>query len=825
MFLIPFFGKKHQGGGKTRRYKVMKISENWLRKWVNPSWDTETLAEELSLAGLEVDGIEPVAPQFNNVVVGKVLSVEKHPDADKLNVTQVDVGKNEPVQIVCGAKNVVEGMLACCAKVGAVLPSDFKIKKAKLRGVPSHGMLCGATEIGLPDDGVDGLHVLPDDAPIGMDIREYLDLNDTVIDVDLTPNRADCLSVEGIARDISAISGISISQPFETVNVEKTGSCTQNIKIQNSNACPKYLGCMVADYNTNAQTPVWMKQRLERSGISPKDFIVDITNYVLIELGQPMHAFDADKITGDIVVRMAKAGERFVSLDDKELSLEDSSLVIADDSGAIALAGIMGGLATAVSKQTKNIFFECANFNPLAITGEARKYGLHTDSSHRFERGVDSYLPERALERALQLFTEIAGGKVSNLVSVIDEKGLHQPKEIQLRLERIVKLLGVKIADKEIETIFEKLNFKIEKNATGWGMTAPSYRYDMEIEADLIEEVGRVYGYNNLPEIDVNAPMRLPSITETKQDLYLVKKHLVSQGFSEIITYSFVDEAFQQKLMPYLPAISLKNPISDDMRAMRTSLFPGLLNTISYNQNRQQASMKLFESGLVFINQDNTIDNLIQQPMLAGAMVGNLKTTNWAEENRVIDFYDLKAQVEAILEMSRLKDDVIFVPQSFSVYHPGQSAAIMLAGKQIGSLGQLHPALVKDANVSGKIFMFDLLQSAIAKTKLPVASKISKYPEVQRDLAFVVEQDLPVQKLIDVLQSGKTNILKSIEIFDVYQGEGLADNQKSIALSFKMQDTQKTLQDEEIDTLMLNLIELAKETISAELKYEYKRGK
>lgn len=803
----------------------MKISENWLRTWVNPNWDTETLAEELSLAGLEVDGIEAVAPAFSHVVVGKVLSVEKHPDADKLNVTQVDVGEGEPVQIVCGAKNVVAGMLACCAKVGAVLPGDFKIKKAKLRGVPSNGMLCGATEIGLVDDGVDGLHVLPADAPIGVDIRDYLDLNDTIIDVDLTPNRADCLSVEGLARDVSAISGLAITQPFDRIVVEKTVSCSQAIIVEENNACPKYLGCKVSDYNTHAQTPVWMKQRLERSGIAVKSLVVDVTNYVLIELGQPMHAFDADKLSGSIVVRKAKAGEKLVSLDDKELTLQESSLVIADDSGVIALAGMMGGLSTAVSDTTNNLFFECANFNPLAITGEARKYGLHTDSSHRFERGVDALLPERALERALQLFIDIAGGNVSTVVSVIDEAKLYQPKEIQLRPERVVKLLGVKIADEEIETIFSRLNFKINKNATGWGMTAPSYRYDIAIEADLIEEVGRIFGYNNLPEVEVVAPMRLPIIAETKQDLYIVKKQLVAHGFSEVITYSFVDEDFQNKIMPFLPAISLKNPISEDMKAMRTSLFPSLLNTISYNQNRQQPDLKLFESGLVFINQDGKVENLIQQPMLAGAMVGNLKTSNWAEENRIIDFYDLKAQVEAILAMCHLTEKVTFVAQAFDVFHPGQSAAIMMDGQQIGSLGQLHPALVKDAKVSGKVFMFDITQDAILTMKVPAATVISKYPDVQRDLAFVLDKTVPVQALLDVLNAEDNAILKSIDVFDVYQGEGLEDNQKSVALNFKMQTIDRTLQDEEIDKLMLNLIELAKQKISAELKYEYKTGK
>ncbi len=800
----------------------MKLSENWLRQWVNPNWNTEQLAEELSLAGLEVDGIEDVAPFFSGVVVAKVISIEKHPDADKLNITQVDIGQKDLVQIVCGASNVVVNALVCCAKVGAVLPGDFKIKKAKLRGIESNGMLCAATEIGLADDGIKGLHILPNNAPIGTGIREYLNLNDKIIDVDLTPNRADCLSVEGIARDIAAISNLTSKQPFSLIKTTKNFECSQKITINDNNACPKYLGTTITNYNTQATTPIWMKQRLERSGITPKDFIVDITNYVLIELGQPMHAFDADKLVGDIVVRYAHANEKLITLDNKQLTLNEQSLVIADDTGAIALAGIMGGLTSAVSATTKRIFFECANFSPLAITGKARQYGLHTDSSHRFERGVDAFLPEKALERALQLFSDIAGGDISKITSVINYKNLYKPQVIQLRPARITKLLGIAIDNLTIEKIFTSLNFTINKNNDGWSILAPTYRYDIAIEADLIEEIGRIYGYNNLPEINLEAPTRLSTITETAQDLYQIKKLLIAQGFFEIITYSFVDEVLQQKLIPSVAAINLKNPISDDMKSMRTSLFTGLLNTIAYNQNRQQTSLKLFEAGLVFINKDGTIKNLIQQPMLAGAMVGSLQSTNWTGKSKDIDFYDMKAQVEAILATCHLTGKVTFIAKKIDIFHPGQSAIIIQDGKQIGTLGQLHPALVKDAGVTGKVFLFDLKQNAILKLTIPKATVISKFPEVQRDLAFVVEQDLPVQNLLDALQSINSPLLKSIDVFDVYQGEGLEENKRSIALTFKMQHQTRTMQDEEIDNLVISLIKLAKKTVFAELKYEYK---
>ncbi|QBZ83685.1 Phenylalanine--tRNA ligase beta subunit [Hydrogenovibrio crunogenus] len=793
----------------------MKVSESWLREWVNPEWDTNTLAEELSLAGLEVDGIEPVAPAFTHVVVAKVISVEKHPDADKLNVTQVDIGADEPVQIVCGAKNVVAGMKACCATVGAVLPGDFKIKKAKLRGVPSNGMLCGASELGLPDDGVDGLHVLPDDAPVGMDLREYLDLNDQVIDVDLTPNRADCLSIAGVARDVAAIGNVPFKQPFENITVDKSGDCSQSIEVVDAHGCPKYLGCLVEGYDTTAKTPLWMKQRIERAGISPKNLTVDITNYVMLELGQPMHAFDADKLQGTIQVRMAHPDEKLMTLDEKELALKADTLVIADEKGPVALAGIMGGLHSAVSDTTTRLFFECAHFAPLSIIGKARQYGLHTDSSHRFERGVDAFLPEKALERALQLFTEIAGGQVSNVVSAINDLNLHQPKAIQLRPERIAKLLGVEIADNDVEAIFKRLHFKVEKNASGWALTAPSYRFDMEIEADLIEEVGRVFGYNNLPETEVQAPMRLPTLPESEQELYLVRKALVNRGFHEVVTYSFVEEKLQQNMMPDIPYLCLQNPISDDMKAMRTTLFPGLLQTISYNQKRQQNRIRIFESGLVFTRYH---DKTQQTPVIGGAIVGDLNPANWSGENRPVDFYDLKGDVETLLAMSHVQDKVRFEPAEFAIFHPGQSAALILNGQTVGLMGQLHPGLVKSTGVSGKVFLFQMDLATIMETKVPAAKPISKFPEVQRDLAFVVDEALPVQKLLDAIESVQSDILKAVEIFDIYQGEGIEETQKSIALTLKIQHQDRTLQDEEVDQLIEQVIVKAKEQVKAELR-------
>ncbi|MBD3754479.1 MAG: phenylalanine--tRNA ligase subunit beta [Gammaproteobacteria bacterium] len=796
----------------------MKFSENWLREWCNPEWDSHTLSESLSLAGLEVDDMEAVAGEFSNVVVGQVVSFEKHPDADKLNVTQVDVGEDELLQIVCGARNVVAGMKACCAKVGAVLPGDFKIKKAKLRGVPSNGMLCGASELGLPDDGVDGLHVLPADAPVGMDVREYLQLNDTMIDVDLTPNRADCLSVEGIARDVAAISGAELKQPFAAAQLTYQGACPVTVKVENTPACPKYLGCVVTGFDAQAKTPLWMVQKLQRGGVRSLSLVVDITNYVLLELGQPMHAFDLNKLQGAVQVRQAKAGEKLVTLDEKELTLNADTLVIADDSGAIALAGIMGGLSTSVTDETTAIFFECAHFSPLAIVGKARQYGLHTDSSHRFERGVDPMLPERALNRALQLFTEIAGGQISEIQRVVDEAHLAQPAVIELRRETIGKRLGLQLADSEVETIFKRLGFGCEANPNGWTVTAPTFRFDMAIEVDLIEELGRVYGYNNLPETPLSAPMTLNELPESEQELHVLKNALVQRGYNEVVTYSFVDETKQQLLAPDLPYVLLKNPISDDMKAMRTTLFPGLLQTIAYNQNRQQSRVRLFESGLVFFKNDTDPTGATQIPMLGGAIVGGVADSGWDEVSRKADFFDLKGDVETLLRMSHQLGKIRFEPCSNPALHPGQSAALMKDGKEVGVMGKLHPQLVKAMDVSGDVFMFQIRQDALMTMKVPAAKAISKFPEVQRDLAFVVDEAVAVQQLLDAVMAVESDILQSVELFDIYRGQGIEPNQKSVAITLKMQHIERTLQDEEVETLVAEVLASAKAAVNAVLR-------
>lgn len=796
----------------------MKFSENWLREWSNPDWDTLMLSEALSLAGLEIDGIEPVAGAFTNVVVGHVLSVEKHPDADKLNVTQVDVGEAEPVQIVCGASNVVAGMRACCAKVGAVLPGDFKIKKAKLRGVPSNGMLCGATEIGLPDDGVDGLFVLPDDAPIGVDVRDYLELQDHIIEVDLTPNRADCFSIIGLARDLHAISGAEFTPPFEDREMAGKHACSQKIEVLESESCPKYLGCVVSDFDKNATTPLWMAQKLQRGGIRSLSLVVDITNYVLLELGQPMHAFDVNKLQGSIQVRKAQDGEKLVTLDDKTLTLQAGTLVIADDSGPIALAGVMGGLPTSVTDETTAIFFESAHFSRSAITGKARKYGLHTDSSMRFERGVDPMLPERALNRALDLFTQIAGGTISTIEAVVCEANLPKPAEITLRRATIGSRLGVEVADESVEAIFKGLGFTTESRDDGWLVTAPTYRFDMAIEMDLIEEIGRIYGYNNLPNTPVMAPMTLDELPESSQSLHALKIALVQRGFSEVVTYSFVEEDKQTLLAPEQPYVLLQNPISDDMKAMRTTLFPGLLRTITYNQHRQQSRVRLFESGLVFYKDDQDPTGASQIPMIAGAVVGTVAGSGWDESDRKADFFDLKGDVETLLKMSHQLGTIRFESCNHAALHPGQSASLVKDGKEVGIMGKLHPSLVKPMDVSGDVYLFQIRQDALLTMDVPSAKPISKFPEVQRDLAFVIDETVTVQALLDSIMSVDSDILQTVELFDIYRGQGVAEDQKSIAVALKIQHSTRTLHDEEVDSLVEQVLTSAKSAVNAVLR-------
>ena len=790
----------------------MQISEAWLRTYVNPDVNTETLVEQLTMAGLEVDSVEPAAAVFNGVVVGQVVSMEQHPDADRLRVCQVNVGEEAPLQIVCGASNVRVGLKIPAALCGAVLPGDFKIKKSKLRGQESLGMLCSEKELGLVAE-AHGLMELSDDAPVGVDIREYLSLNDNIIEVDLTPNRADCLSVEGLAREVALLNKLDWS--ITAVDVSPVDHAeTLSVTVTAPEACPRYLGRLIKGVNTQADTPLWLQERLRRSGIRSLGPIVDVTNYVLLELGQPLHAFDANKLTGGITVRYANAEESLTLLNNDVIKLDTQALIIADDKQALALAGVMGGSDSAVSDTTQAVFLECAFFTPLAIAGKARNFGLHTDSSHRFERGVDPELQFRAIERATQLIVEIAGGVVGEITEVTSEAYLPVRNSVLLRRHKLEKSLAVKLADEQIVDILQRLGMQVTANAEGWDVIAPSFRFDIGIEADLIEEIARVFGYNNLPSSSLFIRSELSQVTETLLEIDRVKDLLVDRGYQEAITYSFVDAEIQSIVAPNSEPIRLKNPISSELAVMRTTLWCGLLKVAVYNTNRQQDRVRLFETGLRFIKVDGETK---QQKMLAGLLLGDVYNDQWAEKSRQLDFYDVKADLEAIFDLSGC--DVSFTKAELSTLHPGQTAKILAAdGVEIGWLGMLHPQLEKELGFDTQVFLFELDQGYLLNKTVPVFTALSKYPSVKRDLALIVNESISADNIITVIKNSAEPALQDVIIFDVYRGKGIEEGDKSIALSLILQDDTQTLAESEIDGIVNRLLTILVNELNAKLR-------
>ena len=760
----------------------MRFNEAWLREWVNPAIDTDTLVKQLTMAGLEVDAVEPAAPAFTGVVVGQVESCEPHPDADKLSVCQVTNG-TDTVQVVCGASNVRTGLKIPFAQVGAVLPGDFKIKKAKLRGQESNGMLCGASELGL-EDLIDGLMELPEDAPVGTDVRDYLQLNDAVIEVDLTPNRADCLSVRGIAREV----GVMNQSPLANMNIDKVAPAiddTLTVTLPDSEGCPRYLGRVIKGVNVNAASPLWLIERLRRAGLRTIDPIVDVTNYVLLELGQPLHAFDLAKLNGGITVRKAKAEEALLTLDDQELTLRDDTLVIADDSDALALAGVMGGKPSSVTSDTRDIFLECAFFAPLAIAGKARSYGLHTDSSHRFERGVDPQLQNEAIERATALILEIAGGQPGPVSEAVDESKLPCQAEITLRADRIEGLLGMGLPAEQVEDILSRLGMEVSTQESGkeWMVLAPSWRFDMAIEADLIEELARIYGYEKLPSrVPAGSPSGEPVAEQTVNQRRLGDA-LIDRGYLEAITYTFVEPGLLKQVEPRVEPLPLLNPISTDLGVMRTTLLAGLFSTARHNLNRQADRLRLFETGLRFVP---TEQGLEQTPMIAGLLYGSAQPQNW-EGKRPVDFFDLKGDVEALLTLSDA-DAFRFEPGEHPALHPGQTAALKRDGEVVGYLGRIHPRLAADLDLPTQLYAFELALAPLQQGVLPAFAGVSDQPRMRRDLAFVVEDNVPAGELVAAVRNACDERLTGVRIFDIYQGDSIGENRKSLALGLTFQD-------------------------------------
>jgi phenylalanyl-tRNA synthetase beta chain len=782
----------------------MKFSESWLREWINPEISSEMLADQLTMAGLEVDSIEKVAGDFTGVVIGKVVECMPHPNADKLRVTKVDIGKSELLDIVCGAPNCRQGLMVACATVGAILPGNFKIKSAKLRGEPSEGMLCSYSELGIPDEH-NGIIELPNDAPLGQDIREYLNLNDVIIDISVTPNRADCFGIVGIARDISAVNNIPTKE-LNIANIPVKITDTIPIQIEAPKAAPHYIGRIIKNINTNAITPLWMKEKLRRGGIRSIDTVVDITNYVLLELGHPMHAFDLAKIEKGIVIRYAQQDEKITLLNGNEIKLNDKTLVIADHHKALALAGIMGGDKSGVSNSTKDIFLESAFFAPLAIAGKAREYGLHTDASHRYERGVDPTLQLTAMERATQLIIEICGGEVGPINEVVAQEEMPKQATIRLRREKIDRIIGHVIETQKITDILNRLGCKVEYMNNIWQVKVPSWRFDVQIEEDLVEEIARIYGYNNIP----NATLKIESIMKPKPEgeisLDRLKNLLVDKGYQEAITYSFVDPKIQNIIHSEQRAINLTNPISSEMSVMRLSLWSGLVGAVLYNQNRQQSRIRLFETGLRFIPDDKFEFGVLQEFMLSGIITGNLYEEHWELPKRGVDFYDLKGDIESIFSLLGCLEDVQFKKSELSILHPGQSATIHKNNEIIGYLGVLHPEIEKKLSLNSKTLVFEINLAKISGKKVTVAQDLSKYPSNKRDIAIIVSNAIPAADIISECKRVGGEQLVKVNLFDVYQGDNIKEDQKSIAISLILQDKSRTLEEQDITDIVSKCI-------------------
>ena len=790
----------------------MKISEQWLREWVSPALSSEELAHQITMAGLEVDAIEPVAGAFSGVIVARIVSAEPHPDADKLRVCRVDTGDGT-VQIVCGAPNARAGLLAPLARVGAVLPGDFNIKPAKLRGVESQGMLCAEKELGISDANA-GLMELAADAPVGADLRQYLGLDDKVIEIGLTPNRADCLGIAGIAREVGLLNRLPVQPPvFDPVGA--TIDDVVPVELQASARCPRYVCRVIRGVDVSRPSPLWLQEKLRRCGIRSIDAVVDVTNYVLLELGQPMHAFDLDALQGGIVVRTARPGESLELLDGQTVELDADTLVIADHAAPVAMAGIMGGQASAVSDTTSNILLEAAFFTPDLLAGKARAYGLHTESSHRFERGVDFELQVAAMERATRLLLNIVGGEAGPVAQAVAAADLPARPPVGLRAARIGKMLGLELPAAEVERILTGLGLGVAATADGWTCSVPSWRFDIAIETDLLEELARVYGYNEVPATYIRAELVMPSRPEKQLPVRQLRRHLAARGFREAITYSFVDPKLQQLFDPELEPVALANPISADMAVMRTSLLPGLVGAVLRNTNRQQPRTRLYETGLRFLPGEA---GLRQVPTLAMVVSGQRFGESWAVASQSADFFDLKGDLESLFALTRDAASLQFVAAERAALHPGQTAAITRKGQPVGYIGALHPAAQAALDLAAPLYVCEIDLQAVLEGLVPRFADLSKFPEVRRDLAVVVDKSVPSADLMANVRAVAGGYLRDLRLFDVYEGKGIDPKRKSLALGLTFRDHARTLSDEDVNLAVDQVIDSLQKNFKAELR-------
>jgi phenylalanyl-tRNA synthetase beta chain len=790
----------------------MKFSESWLRSFVNPRLSGVEFSHLLTMAGLEVEEEEHVAPPFDTVVVAHVLDVSKHPDADRLNVCRVNIGQGVIQQIVCGAPNVAPGLKVPCALPGATLPGDFKIKVAKVRGIESSGMLCSAKELGIADD-ASGLLVLPADAPVGQDIRSYLDLDDRLLTLKLTPNRADCLSLTGVAREVAALTGTPARYP-EVSETAVSSTTIREIKLEAAVACPLYCGRVISGVNARASTPDWMKRKIERSGIRSISALVDITNYVMLELGQPLHAFDNMKLAGAIHVRLATAGEKILLLNEQTLELQDDVLLIADDQRPLAMAGIMGGEDSGITLETTEMFLESAFFAPKAIAGRARRYGFASDASHRFERGVDFGASRRALERASQLIIEICGGQAGPLTEAAATPPARDP--VCLRPARVARVLGVSFSPEQISALFSRLDFAFSRDGENFVVTPPSYRFDIEIEADLIEEIARLHGYDNIPSVAPRATVAMLPQTEDARPLFRVRQILTDRGFQEVVNFAFVEEGWESDFAANAALIRLANPIASQMSVMRSTLIGGLVANVATNLKRKQSRVRVFETGRCFFRDPagTPVAGFRQPWKLAGLAYGTALPEQWGSAARNVDFYDIKGEVELLLAPVQAR----FEKTSHPALHPGRSAQVTVDGLIIGHVGELHPQWLQKYELPLAPVVFEIDLDILKRSRLPKYVEVSRQPPAIRDLAIVVDQKLELQGLLEGIMANKPALVQDIKLFDVYTGKGVDPGKKSLAFRIVMQDTQRTLQDVEVDTAVQQLVAYLNQSFAAQLR-------
>jgi len=779
----------------------MRISVNWLNDWLDTPAEGRELATRLTMAGLEVEAIEPAAPPLEGVVVGEIVEREKHPDADSLSVCKVNAGGGELLQIVCGAPNARAGMKAPLATVGTKMPGGMEIRKAKLRGVESHGMLCSARELGLAED-ASGLMELPAELTVGQPITEALALDDTLIEINLTPNRGDCMGVLGVAREAAVLTGARLGGPaLRPVSAQSAERFP--VELVPGAGCARFAARVIRGVRPDAQAPMWMRERLRRAGLRPISAVVDVTNYVMLELGQPMHAYDLRELDGGIVVRRARAGETLRLLDGREIAMDESVLVIADRSKPLGLAGVMGGDHSGIGSDTTDVLLEVAFFHPAAIAGRGRRYGLVTDASQRFERGVDPALQERAIERATELLLACAGGTPGP--TVVTELADEVPGRttVRFRPARARRIIGAEIADADIERILLELGMQVERGGDAWSVRAPSWRFDVAIEEDLIEEVARIHGFNRIPETDPATPLAIPAMRETRLAPESLADLMVQRGYFEAITYSFVDPALQAVLCPGEPTLRLANPISADLAEMRVSLWPGLVRALVENQRRQQPRVRLFELGRKFRSEGGTLHEI---PVLAGIAAGPVLGEQWGAPATEVDFFDVRSDVEALMRATGDVASFSLVPDAHPALHPGQCARILRDGRAVGWLGRLHPDVARRLELTYSAVVFEIETESGLEAIVPRFAEISRFPSVRRDLAVLVAESVPAQALLDTVRRSTGELLKGLVVFDIYRGRGIAEGFKSIAIGLNLQDISRTLTDEHTDAVVAQVV-------------------